>query len=310
MAFELPVDQPFDLELTLKCGQGHRWLQEKDVKGIPTGWWNSVLCDDLVRIKQMGGVGGSLQFQSNAPEATITDRLRWQFRMKSDDKDITTVYGYLRRDPQMARLVNLYMGLRVMRVDLWEGLVFFILTAQRKIEWTQQRMEDIANKFQSGKMSATGRYPFPLPTDIPNLATVVPPELVELPLGLDKDIKVCIAGLYHMNHAFDLLGEETSLEQVIRELQDPLWGVGDKTANCVALFSIEKLDAFPVDTHIYAGLECLYGTKDGFPKQRDPSRPNAKQVREWVEMERLFGPYAGYASQFLFADNYPETRRP
>ena len=30
----LPFNEPFDLKLTLKCGQGHRWLKEPENPGL------------------------------------------------------------------------------------------------------------------------------------------------------------------------------------------------------------------------------------------------------------------------------------
>jgi N-glycosylase/DNA lyase len=90
--------------------------------------------------------------------------------------------------------------------------------------------------------------------------------------------------------------------QVIKGL-NAIKGIGDKTANCVALFSLEKLNAFPVDSNIYAALNDWYGKKAGVPDVT-LSRGDAatREVRKWAQLK--FGSYAGYASQFLFIDHY------
>ena len=232
-------------------------------------------------------------------------KLSQQFRLKDD---VESIYNTLREtDRTMERLVKRYCGLRVMRVDMWECLVFFILAVRARIKKTHERMDQIARTFKTGLPLWNGRYSFSLLTDIPEYDKTVLPALVELSLDRDKDIKIYIASLFHMNHSFDLLCQESSLDEILKRLQDPLWGVGDKTANCVSLFSLERLDAFPVDTHIYAALERLYCEEDKFPKQSDPQNPYAPTVRKWAQQR--FGRYAGYASQFLFADDYPETQR-
>ena len=42
-----------------------------------------------------------------------------------------------------------------------------------------------------------------------------------------------------------------------------LYGVGEKVADCICLFALHHLEAFPVDTHIRQAMEAHY--KDGFP---------------------------------------------
>ena len=45
-----------------------------------------------------------------------------------------------------------------------------------------------------------------------------------------------------------------------------LYGVGEKVADCICLFGLHQLEAFPVDTHIRQVLEEHY--KRGFPNRR------------------------------------------
>ena len=71
-----------------------------------------------------------------------------------------------------------------------------------------------------------------------------------------------------------------------------LLGVGDKTKNCVELFSLDRPRAFPVDTHIEGTLKRIYcAPHHGLSRTR-------KAMRKWAQ--RHFGDHAGYASQFLF----------
>ena len=45
-----------------------------------------------------------------------------------------------------------------------------------------------------------------------------------------------------------------------------LFGVGEKVAECICLFALHHLEAFPVDTHISQALERHY--RRGFPRRR------------------------------------------
>ena len=108
---ELTVNQPFDLAATFECGQGHRWLKDQD----DDGWYEGVLGDDVVRIRQ---VDGAVQFRCATDEKAMAHRLHRHFRL---DDDIEAIYRDLgKRDSKMAVLVGRYPGLRVMRVDPWE----------------------------------------------------------------------------------------------------------------------------------------------------------------------------------------------
>ena len=68
-------------------------------------------------------------------------------------------------------------------------------------------------------------------------------------------------------------------------------GVGDKVANCVLLFSLDKLEAFPIDRWVSRALEKFYF---------DDCIPSYQDTVVWAH--DYFGCYAGYAQQYLFHD--------
>lgn len=281
---QLAIDQPFDLDNTLKCGQGHRWLQSSD------GWHTTVIGEDLVRIRQDGGACGPVEFRCAADEARIEPLLRSQFRL--DDK-IEAIYADLGgRDAKMARLIECYPGLRVMRVDPWECLVFFILSPLKSIDLIQDDMEKIASKFRSRPSLGNGRHPFPSASAIADEGSQGRRKLDDLPLGLSKGPKIYEAarGVHRGSPDLGRLVKEPS--NALAELMD-LWGVGDKVANCVTLFALNQLDAFPVDTKIERALRSTYD-------KEAPASTYLPTLRKWAQAR--FGPYAGYASQFLFID--------
>ncbi len=74
-------------------------------------------------------------------------------------------------------------------------------------------------------------------------------------------------------------------------------GIGNKVADCILLFSLNKLEAFPLDTWMIKILEKYYSnefkieTKTITTKQYDILHE---------KIVNYFGPYCGYAQQFLF----------
>ena len=305
MIGQLTTNQPLDLERTLDCAQGHRWRPEKDHKGKSTGWYTSVLkvhdpksgdTDKLVRIRQKSNGPVEYEYETVAQQSEIEAKLRCQFRLKDDDEDVRVVYADLECDSQMKALVKDYFGLRVMRVDPWECLVFFILSANADIATTQQRMEAIADTLcEKVSSDVRVRHTFPTYTDIDHWGGEALSQLVDLKFGLDKDAKIYVAAALVRFGRLPLNSlSAMPVEKVTNDLQQ-LWGVGDKVSNCVALFASDKLDAFPVDTHVEKALNCLYEHCDDLPKTR-------RAMSGWGK--RRFMDYAGYASQFLFKHGY------
>jgi len=67
-------------------------------------------------------------------------------------------------------------------------------------------------------------------------------------------------------------------------------GVGEKVADCVALFGIEKYEAFPVDVWMARVMRYYFRHR----------RVTPAALHDYAR--RHFGPYAGYAQQYLYHD--------
>ena len=237
---ELTIDQPFRQADTLACGQGHRWLSRDD------GWHEGVIGTELVRIRQTASI---IEFTGASDEAAMKAWLHRHFRL---DDDVDAIHQELaRRDPVLAGLLEKHSGIRVMRVDPWECLVFFILSANNNIPRIHRDMERIATAF--GEPIGGSRSTFPVPGVL--VQENVLAGLEELGLGLDKGSKIHWSARSVLSRKLDLrdLTREPSHRLVTDRLK-AMHGVGDKVANCASLFSLEQLDAFPVDIHVSRSL--------------------------------------------------------
>ena len=267
--------QPFDLDLTLDAGQTFRWRKESDNGG---GWWNGVVRGQLIRIRQ--GDDGDLAFEcAPGPDDVVRQMLRRYFRL---DDDIGAIYESISGDYQMAELVHRYRGLRLMRQEPWECLISYICSATNSVPRISESMENLSQRWGGElRLGDCVRHVFPAPAD---LAAAEVGELNALIKGipvLGSRVKAASQAVRDGNLDFIALSENPSSQAVVAELKT-LDGVGDKISHCVALFALDKTDAFPVDRHIARGL-----TRLGFSGSR-------QQARDY------FGPYAGYAGQFVF----------
>jgi N-glycosylase/DNA lyase len=94
-------------------------------------------------------------------------------------------------------------------------------------------------------------------------------------------------------------------------------GIGPKVASCVSLFSLDGLDAIPVDTHVwqiavrdYSRTAAQLGLAD---KGLDLAKVKSITPRVYTAVgdtfRHLFGPLAGWAHCILFLAELPEFKR-
>ena len=276
---ELTVNQPFDLVSSLESGQAHRWAYPKDGDD---GWYTGVVRGNLVRIRQ---TDDRVEFRCGpSDEAAFAPRLAEYFRF---DDDISKIYDVINQDERVAAMVRQYPGLRVLRTEPWECLVAFICSATSNIPRIHQNMESISRAFGSPvSLNGWTRHTFPTPAD---LAEAGEAELRRLGLGFRAPY-VHLASVAVLEGRLDL---DALIEMSYPEAKAALMerrGIGSKIADCIAVFSLEKLEAFPIDVWVRRALGEWY-----FPEQKTP--PD-RVLLEWAQ-ER-FGRYGGYAQQYLF----------
>ena len=276
---ELTLNQPFDLVSSLESGQAHRWAYPKDGDD---GWYTGVVRGNLVRIRQ---TDDRVEFRCGpSDEAAFAPRLAEYFRF---DDDISKIYDVINQDERVAAMVRQYPGLRVLRTEPWECLVAFICSATSNIPRIHQNMESISRAFGSPvSLNGWTRHTFPTPAD---LAEAGEAELRRLGLGFRAPY-VHLASVAVLEGRLNL---DALIEMPYTEAKAALMerrGIGSKIADCIAVFSLEKLEAFPIDVWVRRALGEWY-----FPEQKTP--PD-RVLLEWAQ-ER-FGRYGGYAQQYLF----------
>ena len=159
---------------------------------------------------------------------------------------------------------NLGQGIRILRQDLWEMIVSFLISQQNNIPRIRRCISNICERYGERRQGSGGRvyYTFPGPAA---LAAAGEEELRDCNLGYRSR--------YVKKTAQMILEGQVSLEEVqrmdylqAREELQKLYGVGAKVADCICLFALHQMEAFPVDTHIRQALEKHY--PQGFPFAR------------------------------------------
>ncbi len=195
--------------------------------------------------------------------------------------DIDTDYGKIiknidKNDKYLCNAATYGSGIRILKQDLWEMIISFIISQRNNIKRIRKCIKLLCEKYGEEKCENGNKY-YAFPT-VEALYNADVEDLRSLGLGYrDVYIKKTAEAVYK---------KEISLEEIFKmsyidakqELLK-LCGVGEKVAECICLFALHHLDAFPKDTHINKVLDEQY--HDGFPFEK-------------------YAGYAGVLQQYIF----------
>ena len=206
--------------------------------------------------------------------------------------DIKKIIKSISKDSTTREAVRKYPGLRIIDQDPFQCLISFIVSSNSNIQKIKQNLENIVTKFGSKIRFENEEFSiFPKPKQI---ASASINEIYDCGVGYRaKYVKNAAEMIYSKEINLEDLRESSYEEAKVCIKNIP--GVGNKVADCIMLFSLDKLEAFPLDiwtTRILQKYQKFeFDTKTITDKQY-------KKIHE--KIVNHFGPYAGYSQQFLF----------
>jgi N-glycosylase/DNA lyase len=278
---------PFSLEHTLCCGQLFRWQKLDD-------WWYGVVADHVVKIKQSGERLIFQVFPETQNQKFIENYLRL-------DDNLPSILSQISKDEHMRKAINLFCGLRIVRQEPWECLISYICATYKSIPAIKKMVNSISRCFGK-KLTLDGYdfYTFPKPSI---LAQACPKEMRSCGLGFRAERVLETARLIDSGE-FSLESLRSMEYGAARRELLGLPGVGPKVADCVLLFSLEKLEAFPIDVWMKRAATTIYASHfdSSFIKRvASKSSLTPKEYKTIGSFGReYFGRYAGYAQEYLF----------
>jgi N-glycosylase/DNA lyase len=257
-------------------------------------WWYGVVADRVIKIMQ---IGDRLIFKG-FPEEAKQEFIKKYLRL---DDDLPSIYSKIIKDEHVKRAIKLFYGLRISRQEPWECLISYICATYKNIPAIKKMISNISQRFGK-KISFDGYefYTFPQPLD---LTRTNPKDLRSCGLGFRAERVLETAKILERG--------DLSLEALIsmdyrnakRELLS-LPGVGPKVADCVLLFSLEKLEAFPVDVWMKRAATKLYANHFDSTFVERVSCKGSITLKQYEAINAFgreyFGRYAGYAQEYLF----------
>lgn len=261
LTFELCGVQELNPQRTFDCGQCFRWNADAEGKyrGVASG-----------KAAVVWAEAGRTYI-----ECAAGDIYFWR-----DYLDMETDYAEARRSIEVCDYLRECAaygeGIRILRQDKWEALCSFIISQCNNIPRIKGIVEKLCSLYGEPVEAPWGEArAFPTAERVADLSEEA---LAPLRSGYRAP--------YMLAAARAVAGGDIDLDATAllpcgeaRAELKKLNGVGDKVANCVVLFGLHQLDAFPVDVWIKRALAA------NMPKGFDPSS---------------LGKYAGLAQQYMF----------
>lgn len=253
-----------DLEQIAKSGQCFRIRKREEDNHI----WAITASEDYVEaVKE----GDSFLFSCSETEF---NRKWWGYF------DLQTDYSRLKKqvDPSDSYLkdaMNQGWGVRILRQDLWEMLITFLISQNNNISRITKSVEELCRHFGDTRTGTGIRkndegifeeikityQTFPQPEQIAQAGISA---LAGLGLGYRDKYIYSMAETCSEKQGKEWLAMlaisdyKTAHAMLLKQ-----YGIGKKVADCVCLFGLHHVGAFPVDTHVRQILETHYPS--GFP---------------------------------------------
>ena len=264
----------FKINFDYSINSGQVFLWEK----IDTKWYG-------IDGKRILVLESSQKFKKNMKYETDFFRLDDNFEKISND---------LKNDNYVRNALKMFPGLRLIRQNPFQCYISFIVSSNSNIPNIKSRLQNLCKTFGRRKI-VDGRefFLFPEPSDLANASVL---DIKKCGLGYRaKAVKTASLSVLDGKIDFDFLKKidyHTAKEELTK-----VFGIGNKVADCILLFSLEKLEAFPLDRWMLRILQKYY-SKEFQISTKTLTEKTYDQLHE--NIVEHFGSYAGYAQQFLF----------
>lgn len=257
---------------TFLCGQCFRWNQDGEQI------WTGVA---LGRFIKLGWDGEICTFYGMTEKEFIGKWVHY-FDLDTDYGTIKKILA--RKDEHLEKAVSFGYGIRLLRQDLWEMILSFIISQNNGIPRIKKIIEILSEHYGEKIPGEHGRYAFPEPSSIAR-STI-------------EELNICRGGYrlrYILSTAERLSQSPSILDELksvpadqARDLLLSFTGIGEKVADCILLYSGLDRNAFPIDRWVKRVIETLY-----FKKETD-----VNTIRAFAR--DYFGEFSGIAQQYLF----------
>lgn len=277
--FILKNQDSFNLVHIFECGQCFRWNKQED------GSYIGVIDSCVIKVKKENE---QIIFTGKSIKGNFEDAIKKYFDLETDYKEYKTKLSAI--DEYLKESINFGEGIRILKQDLWECIISFIISANNNIPRIKKIIERLSLNYGE-KIEFEGKdyYTFPTPQSLSKASVE---DLRGMGLGFrDKRIYNTTKMILEKQVDLEKIKNMATTSQMREELLK-LDGVGPKVADCILLFALKRVDVFPIDVWVRRVMNDLYIHNE------DEEKVNKKELQKLAE-EKFLG-LSGIAQQYLF----------
>ena len=281
-----------NLKRTLFNGQCFIWSQDSTDSSIFSG----VVGKTCIFLKE--NEKNQIMFFEYPENPKIMEILNEYFQTNLDLESLITFWS--KKNDLNSKIFNNLIGMRIIRQDPVECFFSFLMSQNNNITRITQIVQKIKKNY--GTHIINDFYSFP---DLDRLCQISETELRDLGLGYRAKYLVETASQIKKNGGSDwLLSLRSKNEEEVREQLMAFTGVGRKVADCISLFSLDKKECVPIDTHIYQ----IYQKREGGKISKNLGKKDYEKISQYFK--EMFGDYyAGWGHSFLFANEIDPMKK-
>lgn len=259
----------FELKHTFDCGQCFRFYPEND------GKYTGIAFNKAVTLSQTNDT----VILENTNIKTFNDIWLNYLDLNNDYSNIKKT---LSGNECMDEAIKEGFGIRILKQDLFETIVSFIISQSNNIPRIKKIIETLCCSY-GNPIDYNGKIYYSFPS----------PEVI-----LESDLSVLHAGYrdkYIIEAAKTVVNKPSFLDELraastpeAKKMLMSIHGIGNKVSDCILLFGLGKADSFPVDVWMKRIMEKLYFKREC----------SIQEISEYAS--KKFGNYSGYAQQYLF----------
>ncbi len=269
----------FNMVHIFECGQCFRWNKEDDDS------YTGIIKDAVINVKEKDN---QIIFTGKTINGNFENIIREYFDLDTNYSEYKNKLSQI--DEYLKESISFGEGIRILRQDLWECIISFIISANNNIPRIKKIIDKLSlNYGEKIEFNGNDYYTFPTPESLSKASV---DDLRKLGLGFrDKRIYNTTKMILEKQVDLEKITNMESTDKMREELLK-LDGVGPKVADCILLFSLKRVDVFPIDVWVRRVMNDLYIHNE------DEEKVNKKELQKLAE-EKFLG-LQGIAQQYLF----------
>jgi len=274
----LKPKKDFNSEHIFECGQCFRWNKQE------SGSYIGVIKDSVIEVIEKENEVVFRGVSNRDLKNIVTEYFNLDVDYTKLKEELSSIDGFLKTSIEYGN------GIRILKQDIFETIISFIISANNNIPRIKKIIENISRVYGK-EIEYNGKIYYLFPT-AEELSRASVEDLRDLGLGFrDKRVhtttKMILKNEFNIAELVDIRDTELVREELLK-----LDGVGPKVADCILLFAFNRYEVFPIDVWVRRVINDLY------IKNKQESKVSKVEIKNLAKEK--YGDLAGIAQQYLF----------